>query len=104
MSTPSLPTYRAFLFPILQVLERSAGSLSKREMDASIIDQLSISDEQLAVSYPEGSSARGSKVVHRFAFARSTLKLIGAIAADFRNSPLSITEFPQVSIGVVSLV
>ena len=48
-------------------------------MDASLIDQLSISDEQLAVSYPEGSSARGSKVLHRFAFARSTLKLIGAI-------------------------
>jgi hypothetical protein len=29
---------------------------------------------------------------------------VGANAADFRISPLSITEIPQVSSGVVSLV
>ena len=75
----SIPTYRAFLFPILQILDESVGSLGKRELDTAIIERLELSDDQLEVAYPPGSKATGSKILHRFAFARSSLKLCGAI-------------------------
>ncbi len=64
MPKPSLPTYREFLFPTLRVLEDNAGSLSKREVDAAVIDFLGLTDEQLAVAYPADATARGSKLFH----------------------------------------
>jgi restriction system protein len=85
VSTVAIPSYSAFLFPILEVLDQATGSLSKREMDAAVIERLGLTDEQLAVSYPDGSKARGSKILHRIAFARSSLKLFSAIDNSQRS-------------------
>jgi hypothetical protein len=60
---PSLPTYREFLLPTLRVLEDNAGSLSKREVDAAVIELLGITDEQLSAAYPTDATARGSKIL-----------------------------------------
>lgn len=85
VSTVPIPSYSAFLFPILEVLDQSTGSLRKREMDAAVIERLGLTDEQLTVSYPDGSKARGSKILHRIAFARSSLKLFSAIDNSERS-------------------
>ncbi len=75
----TIPTYRDFLFPVLQALDESDGSLAKREVDSKVIESEQLNDEQIAVAYPVGSAAKGSKVLHRIAFARSSLKLFGAV-------------------------
>jgi restriction system protein len=85
LSDLPIPSYRDLLFPTLQVLDASTGSLSKRELDSEVIDRLGITDEQLAVMYPDGATAKGSKVLHRLAFARSSLKLFGAVDNSVRG-------------------
>ncbi len=85
MGEPEIPTYRKFLLPVLQVLENEHGSLSKAEIDEAVIDLLNLTDEQVAVTYPPGSKAKGSKILHRIAFARSSLKLSGAIDNETRG-------------------
>lgn len=95
---PAIPTYRVLMFPTLQVLEQSSGSLNKRELDAAVIDLCGISDEQLALSYPEGSKAKGSKLLHRLAFARSSLKLIGA-AENSKRGVWAITAHGRELLG-----
>src|SRR5262245_40706265 len=85
LSDLDIPSYRDLLFPTLEVLDESAGSLPKREVDAAVIERLGINDDQLGIMYPEGSTAKGSKLLHRLAFARSSLKLFGAVDNSVRG-------------------
>lgn len=79
MPDVDLPTYSAFLQPVLSVIDAAHGSSTKREVDDAVIELMGVTPEQLAVPYPAGSKAKGSKVIHRIAFARSSLKLCGAL-------------------------
>lgn len=79
MADVELPTYRAFLQPVLKVIDQAHGSATKQEVDEAVIEVARITPQQLGVVYPLGSKAKGSKILHRIAFARSTLKLCGAL-------------------------
>ena len=79
MTEVDIPTYRALLKPVLSVIDNLHGSATKQEVDEGVIDAAGITSEQLGVIYPEGSKAKGSKILHRIAFARSSLKLCGAL-------------------------
>jgi restriction system protein len=74
----TIPTYRDLLYPTLQALDRLNGSGTKDEVNNEVIEELGLSDAQLAVEYPPDAKAKGSKVIHRLAFARSSLKLFDA--------------------------
>jgi restriction system protein len=78
VTEPSIPSYRDLLYPTLQALDALNGSATKNEVDSEVISALGLTDAQLAVEYPPEATARGSKVVHRLAFARSSLKLFDA--------------------------
>jgi restriction system protein len=85
MAEVEIPSYRDLLIPVLTVIEQAHGSLTKSEVDDAVVELLGISDDQLAVAYPPGSSAKGSKVLHRIAFARSSMKLVGALDNSIRG-------------------
>ena len=85
MPVVELPPYSAYLFPVLQAIDQAHGSANKREVDEAVVDLMGLIPEQLAVVYPEGSKAKGSKVLHRIAFARTSLKLIGALDNSVRG-------------------
>src|SRR5689334_14899484 len=76
---PSIPTYRDVLYPTLRALDQLGGSGRKDEVNETVIALLGLTDEQLAVEYPPTGKAHGSKVLHRLAFARSSLKLAGGL-------------------------
>jgi restriction system protein len=80
-----LPSYREMLHPTLVVLDQLGGSGHKDEVNERAIALLGVTDEQLSVEYPPTSRAHGSKVMHRLAFARSSLKLAGALENSKRG-------------------
>jgi restriction system protein len=79
MAEIAIPSYRDMLWPTLAALDALGGSGRMDEVNKTVIKQMSIGDEELSVEYPPGSTAHGSKVLHRLAFARSSLKLAGAL-------------------------
>lgn len=85
MSDPAIPTYRELLYPTLRALDGLQGSAHKEELDSAVIDLLDLSDEQLSIVYPDDAVAKGSKVVHRLAFARSALKSMDALDNSSRG-------------------
>ncbi len=80
MPEPSLPTYKTLLWPCLQsIADDLHGSGKKAEIVQAVIERAALTDDQLAVNYPATASSRGSKILHRIAFALSSLKAIGAL-------------------------
>jgi len=75
-----IPTFRELLYPTLQALDELGGSGTKEEIDQRVIEDLKLSEDQLAVEFPSDATARGSKVIYRIAWARTSLKLF--VAAD----------------------
>lgn len=85
MAEVQLPTYKALMFPILQAVDELQGSAHKSEIDSLVIEHAGITEQELDVEYPDGGSAKGSKVLHRLAFARSALKLFEALENSERG-------------------
>lgn len=79
MSGTPIPTYRDLMYPTLVAVQRLGGSAAISELDETVLDVAGVTEEQLAVEYPPGGSASGSKVVHRLHWARTYLKAIGAL-------------------------
>ena len=80
MTDIELPTYRDLMLPTLVAVDRLGGSAAIPEIEELVPEIAGISDEQLGVEFPEGSTQQGnSKVVHRLYWARTYLKKIGAL-------------------------
>ena len=71
-----LPPYSDLLWPTLLVLKARGGSASIRELEENVVSLLRLSDE--VVEIPHGAGPQ-SEVNYRAAWARTHLRLIGAI-------------------------
>jgi restriction system protein len=81
-----IPTYRDLMYPTLVAVRDLGGSAANMELEEAVPEVANISDEQLAVEYPEDSAQHGeSKVVNRLHWARSYLKKIGALENSVRG-------------------
>jgi restriction system protein len=86
MNDVDIPTYRDLMYPTLVAVRQLGGSAANAELEEAVPEIADISDEQLAVEYPEGSAQHGeSKVVNRLHWARSYLKKIGALENSVRG-------------------
>ena len=77
--TPAVPSYLEMLYPTLQALDRLGGSGTKDEIDQEAVRIMGLTDEQLAVEFPPEATQKGSKVIHRLAWARTYLKKFEAV-------------------------
>ncbi len=92
MKDNNLPNRDMLYIPTLKALEKLGGSSKISQLEEVVIDIAGITDEQLAVTFPEGSRIPGgSKVLNSIAWARSSLKASGA-AANSERGVWSITE------------
>jgi restriction system protein len=86
MTDVDIPTYRDLMYPTLVAVRDLGGSAANADLEEAVPEVANISDEQLAVEYPEGSAQHGeSKVVNRLHWARSYLKKIGALENSVRG-------------------
>ena len=69
-----IPTYIDLLRPTLVALAQLGGEGSNGSIDAKVIDVAELSADQLAVEFEPEQSQTGSKVLHRTAWARTSLK------------------------------
>ena len=76
MKEQQLPTFEDLLWPTLKVLEKHGGSASIQELSEYVASELALSDEVLDVLHQDGPK---SEVDYRAAWARTHLKLIGAV-------------------------
>jgi restriction system protein len=74
-----IPTYVDMLLPTLEALEKLGGSGSKDEIDESAVDIMGLTPSQLEVEFPPEARQKGSKVIHRLAWARTYLKKFGTV-------------------------
>lgn len=74
-----IPTYVDMMLPTLQVLDKLGGSGTRDEIDDAVIAHMGFTDEQLAVEFPPTAKQKGSKIIHRLAWARTYLKKIGTV-------------------------
>lgn len=88
MTEANLPTVHALGWPTLTVLKNRGGSASIKQIASGLAEILSIPEEGLGI--PHGSG-RQSELEYRGAWARSTLKKIGAVDNPARRI-WSITE------------
>jgi restriction system protein len=79
-----IPPYTAMLLPTLTALQSLGGSATKDELDEAVVQQMGISEEQVAVEFPEEARQRGSKVLHRFGWVRTYLKKMELIENSAR--------------------
>ena len=92
MKDNNLPNRNNLLLSTLQALDKLGGSSRISQLEEVVVEIAGITDEQLAVIFPEGSRiSGGSKVLHSIAWARSSLKASGA-AANSERGVWSITE------------
>ena len=73
MPKVTIPLYDAFMNPIIQALKLLGGSGTIEEINAKVIELVSLSDEQQAVLHdPERGSQ--TEVEYRLAWVRTYLK------------------------------
>ena len=65
MSALDLPTKEDFLTPTLEVISSAGGSLGRTEIKEKVAQKAGLSDDQLAVTYPDGRSAGRSVALDR---------------------------------------
>ena len=73
---PQMPTYEDLLWPTLKALESIGGSASIQELSSQVAIDRSLPDEILDVLHKDGPE---TEVDYRAAWARTHLKMIGAI-------------------------
>ena len=79
-----IPPYTAMFLPILAALQSLGGSATKDELDEAVVQQMGMSEEQMAEEFPEDARQRGSRVLHRSAWARTYLKKMELIENSAR--------------------
>ena len=76
MTQHQVPRSRDLLWPTLKALEDRGGSASIQELSEQVAADLALSDEILDIPHRDGP---GSEVDYCAAWARSALKLVGAV-------------------------
>ena len=76
MTKRKLLTYKDLLWPTLKALEKRGGSASILELSDQIAADLALSDETLDILHKDGPR---SEVDYRAAWARTSLKFVGAV-------------------------
>ena len=89
MTKADLPAGRMLAWPTLRVLDGLGGSAPIERISRNLVEYLSIPDGLLAIPHGDGTQ---SEFEYRGAWARSTLKKIGAVDNPVRGI-WSITEF-----------
>jgi restriction system protein len=79
---PTVPTYEAYLWPIVERLRLHGGSMTIEEMVDDVATAMGLSDDQRNVEH--GSSGR-SEVDYRMAWARTYLKKAGVLENSERG-------------------
>ena len=95
MTDNNLPYYNDLHLPTLQALQQLGGSARVSQLKEVVAEIAGITDEQLAVTFPEGTKSAGeSKVLNDMSWARTNLKKIGA-ADNSKRGVWSITQIGQ---------
>ena len=80
MTDIRIPSHRDLLYPTLVAVRNLGGSATKSELLERVPEIAGVTDEQLAVLFPEGSAHQGeSKVLYRIPWACTHLKRIEAL-------------------------
>jgi len=83
MNDVKIPTYQDLMLPTLEAIDQLGGSASNSELEELTPELAEVTDDQLAVAYPEDSSkAGGSKILHRLHWARTYMRKFGAIESS----------------------
>ena len=77
-----IPTYEDLLWPTLKALEKEGGSASIHELASRVAMDLALPDEILDVLHKDGPQ---TEIDYRAAWARTHLKLIGAVDNTLRG-------------------
>ncbi len=78
----AIPPYHQMLWPTLQAIKQLGNSASIQEIEDRVIEIAGYSEEQLAVLHGDGPQ---TEISYRLAWARTYLKLIGAIQNSSRG-------------------
>ncbi len=76
MLRQDIPTYQDLLWPTLEVLEKKGGSASIEELSETVPELMRLPDEVRDIPHKDGPQ---SEVDYRAAWARTHLKMIGAV-------------------------
>lgn len=80
VNTVKIPTVRELMLPVLVAIKELGGSAAIAELDNAAIKIADLADEQVEEVFPDGTNNAGkSKVIYRLAWARTHLRLIGAL-------------------------
>lgn len=82
MAHKDLPTYTDLMLPVVRAVETLGGSAQAKEIVAQVVEDLGISDEDLAITYETNGK---SVITDRIAWARSYAKLGGALDSPKRS-------------------
>lgn len=74
-----LPPYPELRWVTLQTMRRMPLPASNAEIDEAVADTLDLTEEQRAVMHKQSSGARKTELAYRVAWARTALKVAGAI-------------------------
>ena len=86
MTEIRIPDNRDLMYPTLVAVRHLGGSATKSELLEKVPEFAGVSDEQLAVVFPEDSRYEGkSKVLYRITWACTHLKRIGALENSQRG-------------------
>lgn len=72
----AVPRYSDFYWPVIRALKETGGSASIAEMGERVAADMNLSEDVLAVPHGDGTT---SEVEYRLAWARTYLKMVGAI-------------------------
>lgn len=78
----SLPSYQDLIYPTLRAVEKLGGSGQAREITAEVVNAISATEEQLALTYENRSK---SVLIDRVDWARSYAALAGALERPKRG-------------------
>lgn len=81
--TRDLPTYRDFLLPTVRAVGTLGGSATAREIVDQVILDLGLPEDMISITYPTRPTE--SVVMDRIAWARSSVKLGGALETPRRG-------------------
>ena len=100
MTDIEIPTPRDLMYPTLLAVRDLGGAATRSEMVEKVPEIAGISDEQLAVVFPEDSKHQGkSKVLYRIRWACTYLKKISAL----NNSQRGVWSITQTGLDFLQM-
>ena len=95
-----IPSHLELMYPTLLAVRDLGGAATRSEVVEKVPESAGISDEQLAVVFPEDSKHQGkSKVLYKIGWACTYLKKIGALD----NSQRGVWSITQTGLGFLQM-